>query len=148
MFRCLFFLMCALFSVSSMSNNLDFPIVRSIKEGDKCKILFNDKTVSHHVCKDELPSFLRSYSLLTNSWVGVWIFQDSQIGNACDGGLIRVISLDSHNNAKEYSPIDYCIGGIVIQNSNDIVEIDVQTDPDTKEYEVWIFNNLTLTKRK
>lgn len=107
---CHVLLIVAFLSMYSMSNDFDSPIVHSIKNGNQCEISFNDKVISRHDCEYEFPSNLISYSLLADSWTGVWVFQDSPMGNACEAGAIRIISLDFENKIQVHKPIDYCMG--------------------------------------
>ncbi|AIP97689.1 hypothetical protein OC957_003986 [Salmonella enterica] len=132
----------------SMANSFDLPTVHSIKNGTQCEISFNDKVISKHDCEYESPSYLTSYSLLADSWTGVWIFQDSPMGNACEAGAIRIISMDSENKIRVHKPIDYCMGSVVINNDSDKVKINIQNGDDSKNSEVWIFKDNKLVKLK
>jgi len=131
-----------------MANSFDLPTVHSIKNGNQCEISFNDKVVSKHDCEYESPSYLTSYSLLTDSWTGVWIFQDSPMGNACEAGAIRIISLDSENKTQVHKPIDYCTGVVMINNDGDKVKINIQDVNDPKNSEAWIFKDNKLARLK
>lgn len=139
-------LIVTLFPMYSMANSFDLPTVHSIKNGNQCEISFNDKVVSKHDCEYESPSYLTSYSLLTDSWTGVWIFQDSPMGNACEAGSIRVISMDSENKIQTHNPIDYCMGAVIISNNTDKVKIDIRDDDDSKNIETWILKDNKLIK--
>lgn len=132
----------------SMANSFDLPTVHSIKNGNQCEISFNDKVVSKHDCEYESPSYLTSYSLLADSWTGVWIFQDAPMGNACEAGAIRIISLDSENKIQVHKSIDYCMGSVMINNDGDKVKINIQDVNDSKNSEVWIFKDNKLEKQK
>ncbi|HCB9201863.1 hypothetical protein [Klebsiella variicola] len=141
-------LIVTLLPMYSMANSFDLPTVHSIKNGNQCEISFNDKIVSKHDCEYESPSYLTSYSLLTDSWTGVWIFQDSPMGNACEAGAIRIISLDSENKTQVHKPIDYCTGVVMINNDGDKVKINIQDVNDPKNSEVWIFKDNKLARLK
>lgn len=141
-------LIVTLLPMYSMANSFDLPTVHSIKNGNQCEISFNDKVVSKHDCEYESPSYLTSYSLLTDSWAGVWIFQDSPMGNACEAGAIRIISLDSENKTQVHKPIDYCTGVVMINNDGDKVKINIQDVNDPKNSEVWIFKDNKLARLK
>ncbi|WP_323108485.1 hypothetical protein [Klebsiella variicola] len=141
-------LIVTLLPMYSMANSFDLPTVHSIKNGNQCEISFNDKVVSKHDCEYESPSYLTSYSLLTYSWTGVWIFQDSPMGNACEAGAIRIISLDSENKTQVHKPIDYCTGVVMINNDGDKVKINIQDVNDPKNSEVWIFKDNKLARLK
>ena len=141
-------LIVTLLPMYSMANSFDLPTVHSIKNGNQCEISFNDKVVSKHDCDNESPSYLTSYSLLTDSWTGVWIFQDSPMGNACEAGAIRIISLDSENKTQVHKPIDYCTGVVMINNDGDKVKINIQDVNDPKNSEVWIFKDNKLARLK
>lgn len=141
-------LIVTLLPMYSMANSFDLPTVHSIKNGNQCEISFNDKVVSKHDCEYESPSYLTSYSLLTDSWTGVWIFQDSPMGNACEAGAIRIISLDSENKTQVHKPIDYCTGVVMINNDGDKVKINIQDVNDPKNSEVWIFKDNKLAMLK
>lgn len=141
-------LIVTLLPMYSMANSFDLPTVHSIKNGNQCEISFNDKVVSKHDCEYESPSYLTSYSLLTGSWTGVWIFQDSPMGNACEAGAIRIISLDSENKTQVHKPIDYCTGVVMINNDGDKVKINIQDVNDPKNSEVWIFKDNKLARLK
>lgn len=141
-------LIVTLLPLYSMANNFDLPSVHSIKNGSQCEISFNDKVVSKHDCEYESPSYLISYSLLADSWTGVWIFQDSPMGNACEAGAIRIISLDSENKIQVHKSIDYCMGSVMINNDGDKVKINIQDINDSKKSEVWIFKDNKLAKLK
>ncbi|EIW9274252.1 hypothetical protein NUKP32_37970 [Klebsiella variicola] len=141
-------LIVTLLPMYSMANSFDLPTVHSIKNGNQCEISFNDKVVSKHDCEYESPSYLTSYSLLTDSWTGVWIFQDSPMGNACEAGAIRIISLDSENKTQVHKPIDYCTGVVMINNDGDKVKINIQDVNDPKNSEVWIFKDNKLARLK
>ncbi|WP_180812954.1 hypothetical protein, partial [Klebsiella pneumoniae] len=132
----------------SMADSFDLPTVHSIKNGNQCEISFNDKIVSKHDCEYESPSYLTSYSLLADSWTGVWIFQDSPMGNACEAGAIRIISLDSENKIQVHKPIDYCMGSVMINNDGDKVIVNIQDINDSKKSEVWVFKDNKLAKLK
>ncbi|EPY6920819.1 hypothetical protein ACXEHH_002613 [Klebsiella variicola] len=141
-------LIVTLLPMYSMANSFDLPTVHSIKNGNQCEISFNDKVVSKHDCEYESPSYLTSYSLLTDSWTGVWIFQDSPMGNACEAGAIRIISLDSENKTQVHKPIDYCTGVVMINNDGDKVKINIQDVNDPKNSEAWIFKDNKLARLK
>ncbi|MCG7780616.1 hypothetical protein [Lelliottia amnigena] len=140
------FLIVTLLPIYSMANSFDLPTVHSIKNGNQCEISFNDKVVSKHDCEYESPSYLTSYSLLADSWTGVWIFQDSPMGNACEAGAIRIISMDSENKIQVHKPIDYCMGSVVINYDGDKVKVNIQDSNDSKNSESWIFKDNKLTK--
>ena len=140
------FLIVTLLPIYSMANSFDLPTVHSIKNGNQCEISFNDKVVSKHDCEYESPSYLTSYSLLADSWTGVWIFQDSPMGNACEAGAIRIISMDSENKIQVHKPIDYCMGSVVINYVGDKVKVNIQDSNDSKNSESWIFKDNKLTK--
>ncbi|WP_139308865.1 hypothetical protein [Pantoea sp. 1.19] len=141
-------LIVTLLPMYSMANSFFLPTVHSIKNGNQCEISFNDKIVSKHDCEYESPSYLKSYSLLADSWTGVWIFQDSPMGNACEAEAIRIISLDSENKIQVHKPIDYCMGSVMINNDGDKVKINIQDINDSKKSEVWIFKDNKLEKLK
>ncbi|WP_336666945.1 hypothetical protein [Enterobacter mori] len=141
-------LIVTLLPMYSMANSFDLPTVHSIKNGNQCEISFNDKIVSKHDCEYESPSYLTSYSLLADSWTGVWIFQDSPMGNACEAGAIRIISLDSENKIQVHNPIDYCMGSVMINNDGYKVKINIQDVNDSKKSEVWVFKDNKLEKLK
>lgn len=145
---CQVLLIVAFLPMYSMSNNFDLPIVHSIKNGNQCEISFNDKVVSKHDCKYESPSYLTSYSLLADSWTGVWIFQASPMGNACEAGAIRIISFDSENKIQVHKSIDYCMGTVMINNDGDKVKINIQDINDSKKSEVWVFKDNKIVKLK
>lgn len=145
---CQVLLIVAFLPTYSMANNFDLPIVHSIKNGNQCEISFNDKVISRHDCEYESPSYLTSYSLIADSWTGVWIFQDSPMGNACAAGAIRIISMDSGNKIQVHKPIDYCMGPVVVNNDGDKVKINIQDGNDSKNSEVWIFKDNKLAKLK
>lgn len=142
------FLIFTLLPIYSMANSFDLPAVHSIKNRTQCEISFNDKIISKHDCKYEYPSHLISYSLLADSWTGVWIFQDSPMGNACEAGAIRTISMDTENKIQVHKPIDYCMGSVVINNDGDKVKINIQDGNDSKDSEVWVFKGNKLAKLK
>lgn len=141
-------LIVTLLPMYSMADSFDLPTVHSIKNGNQCEISFNDKIVSKHDCEYESPSYLTSYSLLADSWTGVWIFQDSPMGNACEAGAIRIISLDSENKNQVHKPIDYCMGSVMINNDGDKVIVNIQDINDSKKSEVWVFKDNKLAKLK
>lgn len=141
-------LIVTLLPMYSMADSFDLPTVHSIKNGNQCEISFNDKIVSKHDCEYESPSYLTSYSLLADSWTGVWIFQDSPMGNACEAGAIRIISLDSENKIQVHKPIDYCMGSVMINNGGDKVIVNIQDINDSKKSEVWVFKDNKLAKLK
>lgn len=141
-------LIVTLLPMYSMANSFDLPTVHSIKNGNQCEISFNDKIVSKHDCEYESPSYLTSYSLLADSWTGVWIFQDSPMGNACEAGAIRIISLDSENKIQVHKPIDYYMGSVMINNDGDKVIVNIQDINDSKKSEVWVFKDNKLAKLK
>lgn len=146
--RNILYLIVTLLPMYSMANSFDLPTVHSLKNGNQCEISFNDKIVSRHECKYESPSYLTSYSLLADSWTGVWIFQDSPMGNACEAGTIRIISLDSENKIQVHRPIDYCMGAIMINNDGVKVKINIQDANDSKKSDVWVFKDNKLVKLK
>ena len=39
------------------------------------------------------------------------------MGNACEAGSIRIISMDFENKIQVHKPIDYCIGSVGINNN-------------------------------
>lgn len=141
-------LIVTLLPMYSMADSFDLPTVHSIKNGNQCEISFNDKIVSKHDCEYESPSYLTSYSLLADSWTGVWIFQDSPMGNACEAGAIRIIFLDSENKIQVHKPIDYCMGSVMINNDGDKVIVNIQDINDSKKSEVWVFKDNKLAKLK
>jgi len=140
------FLLFAFVSFCSMANNFDLPIVNSKKINDECSISFDGNIVSKHNCEYESPSFLRFYSLIPYSWSSLWVFQDAPWGNACEGGAIRIISMDSHSKIRIHPLIDYCSGKISILNADDKVEIKIFSKGG--EVEIWIFDGEKLSKTK
>ncbi|MEW5291994.1 hypothetical protein ABW286_22930 [Erwinia papayae] len=142
------FALLTLTPIYAMADGFDLPIVRSIKIGNQCQITFNDKIISKHNCEYEFPSYLTSYSLLPDSWTGVWIFQDSPMGNACEGGSIRIVSIDSKNKIETYKPIDYCYGKLIINNDSEQVELKILDDLDAKKNEEWQFKDGKLIRSK
>lgn len=140
-------LILTLIPLYGMASNFDLPVVRSLKNGKQCEISFNDKVVSKHDCEFEYPSFLISYSLLPDSWTGVWIFQDAPMGNACEAGAIRVFSIDSKNKVTTHSPMDYCSGTVVVNNDSAKVEMYIRDSMNAKKIESWVFEGDKLVKR-
>ena len=145
--RCLF-LFFLIFTFYSHASNFDLPIIHSEKNNNQCEILFDSKVVSKHVCEYAPPSFLKSYSLILDSWTSVWIFQDASEGNSCEGGPIRVISADSDKKLKNYPAIDYCSGKIVVKSNGDEVNIDIFSGTDGVLSESWLFKDLSLKRIK
>ena len=141
-------LIVALLPMYGMANSFDLPTVHSIKNGTQCEISFNNKVVSKHECEYESPSYLISYSLLADSWTGVWIFQDSPMGNACEAGAIRIISMDSENKIQVHKPIDYCIGSVMVNNDGVKVKINIQDGNNSKNSDVCIFKDYKLARLK
>ena len=141
-------LIVTLLPVYGMANSFDLPTVHSIKNGTQCEISFNNKVVSKHECEYESPSYLISYSLLADSWTVVWIFQDSPMGNACEAGAIRIISMDSENKIQVHKPIDYCIGSVMVNNDGVKVKINIQDSNNSKNSDVWIFKDNKLARLK
>ena len=146
--RKILFLIVTVLPMYGMASSFDLPTVHSIKNGTQCEISFNDKVVSKHECMYESSSYLTSYSLLADSWTGVWIFQDSSMGNACEAGAIRIISMDSEDKIQVHKPIDYCMGSVVVNNDGDKVKINIKDNSDSKKPEVWIFKSNKLAKLK
>ncbi|EBO4212769.1 hypothetical protein DLA25_22420 [Salmonella enterica] len=70
------------------------------------------------------------------------------MGNACEAGAIRIISMDSENKTRVHKPIDYCMWSVVINNDSDKVKINIQNGDDSKNSEVWIFKDNKLVKLK
>ncbi|ELW9537049.1 TPA: hypothetical protein N5L55_003237 [Enterobacter roggenkampii] len=68
------------------------------------------------------------------------------MGNACEAGSIRVISMDSENKIQTHNPIDYYMGAVVISNNTDKVKIDIRDDDDSKNIETWILKDNKLIK--
>ncbi|PXK67041.1 hypothetical protein DMS07_27220 [Klebsiella variicola] len=70
------------------------------------------------------------------------------MGNACEAGAIRIISLDSENKTQVHKPIDYCTGVVMINNDGDKVKINIQYVNDPKNSEAWIFKDNKLARLK
>jgi len=70
------------------------------------------------------------------------------MGNACEAGAIRIISLDSENKTQVHKPIDYCTGVVMINNDGDKVKINIQDVNDPKNSEAWIFKDNKLARLK
>ncbi|WP_151995154.1 hypothetical protein [Buttiauxella massiliensis] len=146
--RKFFFVLLSLFSEYALANSFDLPVVHSIKNGSQCEISFDSKVVSKHDCEYESPSYLTSYSLLPDTWTGVWVFQDAPMGNSCQAGAIRIISIDADNKIEAHNPIDFCAGKVIVNNHSNQVEIQIRDDVDTKNTEKWIFKDNKLTRLK
>ncbi|MDY1038669.1 hypothetical protein [Lelliottia sp. CFBP8978] len=146
--RKFFFVLLSLFSEYALANSFDLPVVHSTKNGNQCEITFNNKVVSKHDCEYESPSYLTSYSLLPDSWTGVWVFHDVPMGNSCEAGPIRVISMDAENKIETYNPIDYCSGKLTINNDGNRIEIQIRDNENAKNTEVWQFKDNKLLKLK
>lgn len=145
----IFFLtLLALMPLHAMAGEFDLPVVHSIKTANQCQITFNDKVISKHDCEYESPSYLISYSLLPDSWTGVWIFQDAPMGNACEAGAIRFVSMDSESNIETYKPIDYCSGKLIVNNDSERVDLKMLDRMDAKKNEEWRFKDGKLIKSK
>ncbi|CAM7300046.1 hypothetical protein ESCOCP328B_25750 [Escherichia coli] len=59
------------------------------------------------------------------------------MGNACEAGAIRIISMDFENKIQVHKPIDYCIGSVGINNNGVKEKINIQDGNDSKNSEVW-----------
>ncbi len=90
---------------------------------DKCSIVIDDKTVYQRDCEFEYAPNLALYATL-NDFREVWIFQDMPMGNACDGGILRIFERDERNDKIiMYSgEVDWC-GIPVFKLSLDSIEI-------------------------
>lgn len=141
-------LLLSLVPLYAISDSFDLPTVQSTKVENHCEISFNHKVVSKHDCEYESPSYLTSYSLLPDSWTGVWVFQDAPMGNSCEAGTIRVISMDADGNIKTYNPIDYCSGKILIENGREQVKIMIYNEVGEKNYNAWVFKDNNLINQK
>lgn len=68
------------------------------------------------------------------------------MGNACDGGSLRVISQDSKGNVKQLSEIDYCAGEITIKSDGEQVNIIITSVDTGINDESWIYKDGELKK--
>lgn len=79
-------------------------------KNDQCSITINDKIIYQRECEYEYEPRLIFYAPLGN-WNEVWVFQDTPMGNACDGGDLRIFERESGSNTIHYrGEIDFCGG--------------------------------------
>lgn len=64
---------------------------------DKCSIIIDDKTVYQRECEFEYVPNLALYTTF-NDFREVWIFQDMPMGNACNGGKLRIFERDKRKD--------------------------------------------------
>ncbi|EEZ7715519.1 hypothetical protein MZD33_19155 [Escherichia coli] len=57
------------------------------------------------------------------------------MGNTCEAGAKRIISMDSENKIQVHKSIDYCIGVVGINNDDVKVKISIQDGNDSKNSE-------------
>lgn len=89
------------FSAFSISTNA---------KNNQCSITINDKIIYQRKCEYEYDPRLIFYAPLGN-WNEVWVFQDMPMGNACNGGNLRIFERESGNNTIRYrGEIDFCGG--------------------------------------
>lgn len=79
-------------------------------KNNQCSITINDKVIYQRKCEYEYEPRLVFYAPLGN-WNEIWIFQDVPMGNACDGGTLRIFERISGKNQIHYrGEIDFCGG--------------------------------------
>lgn len=79
-------------------------------KNDVCSISIDSKIVHKRKCEFEYNPKLIFYAPLDN-WNDVWVFQDIPMGNACDGGTLRIFERKSGDKEIIYrGEIDFCGG--------------------------------------
>ncbi|MCX2717398.1 hypothetical protein OQH61_06590 [Helicobacter sp. MIT 21-1697] len=88
----------------------DLMTISTDAKDNQCSISINNKIIYQRTCEFEYNPSLIFYARLQN-WNDVWVFQDTPMGNACDGGILRIF--ERKNGEKEISyrgEIDFCGG--------------------------------------
>ncbi len=84
--------------------------VASKVEHETCKIYIDNTQVYQRDCEFEYSPSLIFYARLGN-YNDVWVFQDSPMGNACNGGDLRIFERKNATSDIVYrGKIDWCGG--------------------------------------
>lgn len=97
---------------SNIQNNIkaDKLSVSTDVKNNQCNIAIDENIIYQRKCEFEYEPRLVFYALLGN-WNEVWIFQDTPMGNACDGGNLRIFEQEYGENGIHYrGEIDFCGG--------------------------------------
>lgn len=78
---------------------------------ERCYIVIDNAVVYDQDCEAQYEPSLIFYTRLQN-YNGVWVFQDNPMGNACNGGDLRIFERQNAQEPIIYrGEIDWCGGG-------------------------------------
>ncbi|TDN54839.1 hypothetical protein EC843_101897 [Buttiauxella sp. JUb87] len=67
------------------------------------------------------------------------------MGNSCDAGSIRIVSIDADNKIETHNPMDFCSGKVIVNNDGNQVEIQIRDDMVAKNNGKWKFKDNVLS---
>lgn len=79
-------------------------------KNNQCRIAIDENIIYQRKCEFEYNPKLIFYATFIN-YDEVWVFQDTPMGNACDGGTLRIFERKSGGKDIAYrGEIDFCGG--------------------------------------
>ena len=112
----LILLCCILLNANKISSQIqkeiqnDLMTISTDAKNNQCSISIDNKIIYQRTCEFEYNPSLIFFARLQN-WNDVWVFQDNPMGNACDGGILRIF--ERKNGEKDISyrgELDFCGG--------------------------------------
>lgn len=144
---------CLMVFVVVFARGESLSITTSIEEDTKCKISIDNVVIyTRDDCEFEYSPSLIFYARLGN-YNDVWVFQDSPMGNACNGGNLRIFERKNGEQKVSYrGEIGWCGGAnpkIEVKQST-IIITDEAKKPNRSPSGSPNFNNEgdTLSKRR
>ena len=143
--KLVFLLALSVLSANELSQELredakeDILSISTLSKNDKCLIKINNEIVLERTCEFEYNPSLIFYTK-NQDYNDIWIFQDNPMGNACDGGKLRLFERkDWQSKVKYIGEIDYCGGPKpIIEVQKNEIKI---TDKSLDEARVYFYRN-------
>lgn len=122
--RIFLFSLFLLISLNANKIQNDLITVSTKAEYNRCSICINGKIIYQRACEFEYNPNLIFYVRLQN-YNDVWVFQDNPMGNACDGGILRIFERKNGEAEIAYrGEIDWCGGtNPTFQTKRNIIKI-------------------------
>ena len=147
------FISCSALAEENKADSVAGTIQYNInKSNHQCEFLLNNKVILNFDCGfSYTPQLLGTYNGSFGEFIQVLIFQESPMGNACNGGSLHLIGIRKDKSQLIIKPIDFCGGADpAITNTQNSINITFPGGPPnigegTIPTESWVFNG-KLTK--
>lgn len=118
-----------------------------------CSIKLNKKVILYDDVCDFSPQILKHYKNPVTPFSEVLVFQDSMLGNACDGTNVFILGIKENGNYTISDPIEYCGGPkpiVAISSGRVTITLPkfISRGNDRIAKEIWIYEKEKLIKQK